>query len=166
MSLTQDLRWSLGRSIVLHLLQLQRQTDLFLCTINCFLQWDHLPSMAVGDLAFYYTLYLCWERYLGMGDIAINDDAILLINILPFSNETKKHIIQMSITWLMSMQNADAFKCQWWWAYFEMNNIFVNAKCKLKSWFVLMGLQELNLPNKFSEITSTVYLSFPKMKRF
>ena len=24
----------------------------------CFLQWDHLPNMAVGDLAFYYTLYL------------------------------------------------------------------------------------------------------------
>ena len=54
MSLTQDLRWSLGPSIVLHLLQLQRQTDLLLCTINCFLQWDQLPSMAVGDLAFYY----------------------------------------------------------------------------------------------------------------
>ena len=57
MSLTQDSRWSLGRSIAL---QLQRQTDLLLCTINCFLQWDHLPNMAVGDLAFYYTLYL-WE---------------------------------------------------------------------------------------------------------
>ena len=56
MSLTQDLRWSLGRSVTL---QLQRQTDLLLCTINCFLQWDHLPNMAVGDLAFYYTLYLC-----------------------------------------------------------------------------------------------------------
>ena len=56
MSLTQDLRWSLGRSIAL---QLQRQTDLILCTIDCFLQWDHLPNMAVGDLAFYYTLYLC-----------------------------------------------------------------------------------------------------------
>ena len=55
MSLTQDLRWSLGRNIAL---QLQRQTDLLLCTINCFLQWDHLPNMAVGDLAFYYTLYL------------------------------------------------------------------------------------------------------------
>ena len=55
MSLTQDLRWSLGRSIAL---QLQRQTDLLLCTINCFLQWVHLPNMAVGDLAFYYTLYL------------------------------------------------------------------------------------------------------------
>ena len=27
----------------------------------CFLQWDHLPNMAVGDLAFYYTLYLCVE---------------------------------------------------------------------------------------------------------
>ena len=51
MSLTQDLRWSLGRSIAL---QLQRQTNLLLCTINCFLQWDHLPNMAVGDLAFYY----------------------------------------------------------------------------------------------------------------
>ena len=24
----------------------------------CFLQWDHLPNMAVGDLAFSYTLYL------------------------------------------------------------------------------------------------------------
>ena len=57
MSLTQDLSWSLGRSIAL---QLQRQTDLLLCTINCFLQWDCLQNMAVGDLvAFYYTLYLC-----------------------------------------------------------------------------------------------------------
>ena len=46
-------------------LQLQRQTDLLLCTINCFLQWDHLPNMAVGDLAFYYTLYLwyCLHNY-------------------------------------------------------------------------------------------------------
>ena len=61
MSLTQDLRWSLGRSIAL---KLQHQTDLLLCTINCFLQWDHLPNMAVGDLAFYYTLYLWWEREL------------------------------------------------------------------------------------------------------
>ena len=24
----------------------------------CFLHWSHLPNMAVGDLAFYYTLYL------------------------------------------------------------------------------------------------------------
>ena len=62
MSLTQDLRWSLGRSIAL---QLQRQTDLLLCTINCFLQWDHLPNMAVGDLAFYYTLYLWLCQELG-----------------------------------------------------------------------------------------------------
>ena len=61
MSLTQNLRWSLGRSIAL---QLQRQTDLLLCTINCFLQWDHLPNMAVGDLAFYYTLYL-WSALFG-----------------------------------------------------------------------------------------------------
>ena len=59
MSLTQDLRWSLGRSIAL---QLQRQTDLLLCTINCFLQWDHLPNMAVGDVAFYYTLYLWLKK--------------------------------------------------------------------------------------------------------
>ena len=28
----------------------------------CFLHWDHLPNMAVGDLAFYYTLYL-WKYY-------------------------------------------------------------------------------------------------------
>ena len=49
----------LGRSIAL---QLQRQTHLLLCTINCFLQWDHLPNMAVSDLAFYYTLYL-WLNY-------------------------------------------------------------------------------------------------------
>ena len=26
----------------------------------CFLHWSHLPNMAVGDLAFYYTLYLCF----------------------------------------------------------------------------------------------------------
>ena len=25
----------------------------------CFLHWSHLLNMAVGDLAFYYTLYLC-----------------------------------------------------------------------------------------------------------
>ena len=62
MSLTQDLRWSLGRSIAL---QLQCQTDLLLCTINCFLQWDHLPNMAVGNLAFYYTLYL-WGKSCSM----------------------------------------------------------------------------------------------------
>ena len=54
-SLTQDLRWSLEQSIAQ---QLQRQTDLLLCTINCFPQWAHLQNMAVGDLAFYYTLYL------------------------------------------------------------------------------------------------------------
>ena len=29
----------------------------------CFLQWDHLPNMAVGDLAFYYTLYLWLELH-------------------------------------------------------------------------------------------------------
>ena len=28
----------------------------------CFLQWDHLPNMVVGDLAFYYTLYL-WTKH-------------------------------------------------------------------------------------------------------
>ena len=49
----------IARSIAL---QLQRQTDLILCTINCFLQWDHLPNMAVSDLAFYYTLYLCFSQ--------------------------------------------------------------------------------------------------------
>ena len=59
MSLTQDLSWSLGRSIAL---QLQRQIDLLLCTINCFLQWDRLQNMVVGDLAFYYTLYL-WSTH-------------------------------------------------------------------------------------------------------
>ena len=63
MSLTQDWRWSLGRSIAL---QLQRRTDLLLCTINCFLQWDHLPNMVVGDLAFYYTLYLWLGLELGL----------------------------------------------------------------------------------------------------
>ena len=41
MSLTQDLGWSLERSIAL---QLQRQTDLLLCTINCFPQWDGSSS--------------------------------------------------------------------------------------------------------------------------
>ena len=50
-SLTQNLSWSLGRSIAL---QLQHQTDLLLCTIVCFPQWDRLQNMAVGDLAFYY----------------------------------------------------------------------------------------------------------------
>ena len=32
-----------------------------LCTINCFPQWDRLHNMAVGDLAFSYTLYLCYD---------------------------------------------------------------------------------------------------------
>ena len=63
MSLTQDLRWSLERSIAL---QLQRRTDLLLCTVNCFKQWAHPQNMAVGDLApdlaFYHTLYLCYLR--------------------------------------------------------------------------------------------------------
>ena len=54
-SLTQDLRWSLEQSIAL---QLQRQTDLLLCTVNCFPQWAHPQNMAIGHLAFYYTLYL------------------------------------------------------------------------------------------------------------
>ena len=39
-------------------IQLQRQKDLLLCTINCFLLRDRLQNMAVGNLAFYYTLYL------------------------------------------------------------------------------------------------------------
>ena len=43
-------------------LQLQRQTDLLLCTVNCFPQWVHPQNMAVGDLAFYYTLYLWTEK--------------------------------------------------------------------------------------------------------
>ena len=59
MSLTQDLRWSLEWSIAL---QLQSQTNLFLCTVNCFPQWAHPQNMAVGDLTFYYTLYL-WVYY-------------------------------------------------------------------------------------------------------
>ena len=75
MSLTQDLRWSLGRSIAL---QLQRQTDLLLCTINCFLQWDHLPNMAVGDLAFYYTLYLCLFYTLILDQISRNLERLFL----------------------------------------------------------------------------------------
>ena len=39
-------------------LQLQCQTDLLLCTINCFPQWARFQNMVVGDLTFYYTLYL------------------------------------------------------------------------------------------------------------
>ena len=31
----------------------------------CFLHWSHLPNMAVGDLAFYYTLYLWYKPYIG-----------------------------------------------------------------------------------------------------
>ena len=33
----------------------------------CFLQWDHLPNMAVGDLAFYYTLYLWFNGMVCLG---------------------------------------------------------------------------------------------------
>ena len=39
------------------------QTDLLLCTVKCFIQWAHSPNMAVGDLDFYYTLYL-WRYYI------------------------------------------------------------------------------------------------------
>ena len=37
----------------------RHQTDLLLCTVNYFIQWARPQNMAVGDLAFYYTLYLC-----------------------------------------------------------------------------------------------------------
>ena len=56
--LHKTLRWSLEQSIAL---QLQCQTDLLLCAINCFAQWARLQTMAVSDLAFYYTLYL-WSK--------------------------------------------------------------------------------------------------------
>ena len=36
----------------------QRQTDLLLCNLNYFLRGARLQNMAVGDLAFYYSLYL------------------------------------------------------------------------------------------------------------
>ena len=51
MSLTQDLKRLLEQSSAL---QLQRQTDLLLCT-----SFARPQNMAVGDLDFYYTLYLC-----------------------------------------------------------------------------------------------------------
>ena len=104
MSLTQDLRWSLGRSIAL---QLQRQTDLLLCTINCFLQWDHLPNMAVGDLAFYYTLYLCHIIEVGMGDIGkistislkTRDISIFYSDFFSFSSDIGDICITFYVTW-------------------------------------------------------------------
>ena len=55
MLLTQDLKWLLEQSSAL---QLHHQTDLLLCTINCFLRWARPQNMAVGDLDFYYSLYL------------------------------------------------------------------------------------------------------------
>ena len=57
--LTQDLKWSLEQSSALHL---QRQTDLLLCTINCFLRWARPQNMAVGDLELYYSLYFCYKQ--------------------------------------------------------------------------------------------------------
>ena len=44
-------------------LQLQRQTDLLLCTVNCFQQWARPQNMAVGGLAFYFTLYLWYSHF-------------------------------------------------------------------------------------------------------
>ena len=59
MSLSQNLKWSLEwRSA----LQLQRQTDLLLCTTNFFLRWAHPQNMAVGNLDFHHTLYLRTEQ--------------------------------------------------------------------------------------------------------
>ena len=48
------------------------QTDLLLCTINCFIQWAHPQNMAVGDLTFFnHTLYLC-SQHVDSGEMWIN----------------------------------------------------------------------------------------------
>ena len=70
----------------------------------------------------------------------------------------------MSITWLMSMQNADAFKCPWWLAYFEMNNIFVNTKCKLKSWFVWLVCKSWICQTNFQKSLPLYTFLFQKWK--
>ena len=64
MSLTQDLKLSLEQSSAL---QLQCQTDMLLCTINCFIQWARPQNMPLGDLAFYYAQYL-WSQYATLYD--------------------------------------------------------------------------------------------------
>ena len=60
MSLTEDLRWSLEQSIAL---QLQRQTNLLLCTINYSRSepWARPQNMAVSDQAFYYIYSMCMD---------------------------------------------------------------------------------------------------------
>ena len=45
----------------------------------CFLQWDHLPNMAVGDLAFYYTLYL-WRNGHSLYDLKLTSDVNMYHN--------------------------------------------------------------------------------------
>ena len=56
--LTQDLKWSLN-NIVHYKYSLSPASNWFVTLLYyCFLHWDHLPNMAVGDLAFHYTLYL------------------------------------------------------------------------------------------------------------
>ena len=122
MSLTQDLRWSLGRSIAL---QLQRQTDLLLCTINCFLQWDHLPNMAVGDLAFYYTLYL-WLRLTGYVCCVLGQGTLLSFVSFTWAHQggiVRGKILQSKCRWGMHLASCYLVEAEWlWWFSWYRNN--------------------------------------------
>ena len=57
--LTQDLKWSLNKVV-----RYKKSLSLiyYFVLYYCFLHWAHLPNMAVGNLAFYYTLYL-WSNH-------------------------------------------------------------------------------------------------------
>ena len=82
-----NLKWSLEQSSAL---QLQRQTDLLLCTINfyCFIQWVHPQNMAIGDLAFYYTLYLWFWQNVTINDFTLPLRAITYNWFIMIGNQT------------------------------------------------------------------------------
>ena len=53
----------------------QRQTDLLLCTVNCFPQWALPQNMAVSDLAFYHTL--CSQSGINLKGLSVTDHSKL-----------------------------------------------------------------------------------------
>ena len=48
-----------------------------------FLHWSHLPNMAVGDLAFYYTLYL-WIKHFGTNFVILNIFSLLICHVTQY----------------------------------------------------------------------------------
>ena len=59
-SLTQDLKWSLNNIVRYKYSLSPVKLICYFVLYYYFLRWAHPPNMAVGDLAFYYTLYL-WK---------------------------------------------------------------------------------------------------------